>query len=136
MRRSRDLENRLEEWGREYGGGKYGKLNEGGQSWLASLIHWHGRAPQGIGQVVLNTAADEVQQAVEALELQVNGFVPASVIRCEYLTPGKPVEAKLESLRRDGNNLGRVGYYDQLRIARRHVAEWLKLPFEDIGDAA
>lgn len=135
MRRSRDLEARLEEWGKEYGGGKYGSTG-GGQSWLASLIHWHGRAPQGMGQVPLNTAADEVQEAIEALERQKTGFVPACVIRCEYLTPGKPIDEKLVHLRRMGENLGRVGYYQHLRIARVHVAAWLKLPFEELDGAA
>lgn len=134
MRRSRDLENRLEEWGKEYGGGKYGKLSAGG-SWLASLIHWRGRAPQGISQVPLNTSADEVQEAVEALAMQKSGYVPACVIRCEYLTPGKPVEEKLRRLRRMGENLGRVGYYQHLRIARVHVAAWLKMPFEELDVA-
>lgn len=136
MRRNRELEDRLEEWGREYGGGRYERL-EGANSWLASMIKWHGRAPQGLNQVLLNTAADEVQEAVEALERQRTGYVPACVIRCEYLTPGKPVEEKLYRLRRMGENVGRVGYYQHLRIARVHVAAWLRIPYEEIeGQAA
>lgn len=135
MRRNRALEDRLEEWGKEYGGGRYENLSDGG-SWLASMVHWGGRAPQGIGSVPINTAADEVQEAVEALERQESGKVPAAALRCEYLTPGQPIESKLSRMRRGGENLARTRYYQHLRIARIHVAAWLRIPFEEEQDAA
>lgn len=81
------------------------------------------------------TAADEVQKAVEALAAQPQGWIPACVIRCEYLTPGQPIESKLGRLRRVGENLGRVRYYQHLRLARVHVAGWLRLPFDDKAEA-
>ena len=95
------------------------------------MMKWHGRAPQGLGQVPLNTAADEVEQAVEALEAQKSGYLPSIVLRAEYLTPGQPIELKLQRLRQNrGENIARVRYYQHLRIGRVYVAAWLKLPFE------
>ena len=128
MRRASDLEARLVEWGKEYGGGRYeflGSLT----SPMESLMKWHGRAPSGLGQTQTCTAADEVQSAVMALEAQAQGAIPAMVLRCEYLTPGQPIESKLQRMRRAGENLARVRYYQHLRIARIHVAGWLRLPF-------
>lgn len=130
MRRASDLEARLVEWGKEYGGGKYealGSLN----SPMESLMKWHGKPPSGLNQSQVCTAADEVQAAVEALGGQSQGTVPSIVLRFEYLTPGQPIESKLQRLRRTGENLCRVRYYQHLRIARIHVAGWLHLPFCD-----
>jgi hypothetical protein len=126
-RRAADLEARLVEWGREYGGGKY-EQESGGSSPLASLMKWHGRPPTGLGFVSDNLAADEVQAAVEALVKQGTGYVPANVIRCEYWLPGQPVHSKLQKLRAMGIGLQRVQYYQKLREARIHVAAWLRMP--------
>lgn len=134
-RRNRDLENRLEEWGREYGGGKYEDIGAL-KSWLGSMVKWGGRAPTGLGQVPLNTAADDVQEAIDALGKQPHGELPALVIRCEYLTPGQPIYSKLVRLRRVGHNLGNVRYYQHLRLARIHVAAWLRIPYADTEEAA
>jgi len=134
-RRNRDLENRLEEWGREYGGGKYEDIGAL-KSWLGSMVKWGGRAPTGLGQVPLNTAADEVQEAIDALAKQAHGKLPALVIRCEYLTPGQPIYSKLQRLRRVGESIQRVGYYQHLRIARVHVAAWLRISYDEEEKAA
>jgi hypothetical protein len=134
-RRNRDLENRLEEWGREYGGGKYEDIGAL-KSWLGSMVKWGGRAPTGLGQVPLNTAADDVQEAIDALAKQSHGELPALVIRCEYLTPGQPIYSKLGRLRRIGHNVGNVRYYQHLRLARIHVAAWLRIPYADTEEAA
>jgi hypothetical protein len=130
MRRPRDLETRLTEWAKEYGGGKYETLG-GGASPLASMMKWHGRPPQGLGYVATNTAADEVQDAYEALCKQDQGWLPAQVLRCEYCLPGQPIESKIQKLARFGEQLSRVRYYQLLRVARIHVAGWLKLPFSE-----
>ena len=140
MRRATTLEARLVEWAREYGGGKYGlhaNIVGGtavgatfGNSPLASLMKWHGRPPDGLGFASDNLAADEVQDAIDALARQAKGWLPAGVIRCEYLTPGQPMESKLQRLRAIGENVSRVRYYEHLRVARVHVAAWLRIPFD------
>lgn len=132
MRRASDLEARLVEWGKEYGGSRYEDTGWQEASPLAMLMKWHGRPPDGLGYVPTVTAADEVQAAVLALADQDQGWVPSQVLRAEYWLPGQPVESKLQKLRRVGENLGRVRYYQHLRIARVHVAGWLKLPFSDL----
>ena len=132
-RRATDLEARLSEWGKEYGGGKYESLGNL-TSPLESLMKWHGKPPSGLNQVPMCTAADEVQEAVEALATQPQGLIPAMVLRCEYLTPAQPVESKVQRLRKAGENLCRVRYYQHLRIARIHVAGWLHIPFCEDGE--
>ena len=130
-RRATTLEARLVEWAREYGGGKYDTHAGYGDSPLASLMKWHGRPPTGLGFVSNNLAADDVQDAIDALSKQPRGWLPACVIRCEYLTPGQPMESKLQRLRRIGQNVGRTTYYKHLRQARAFVAERLNLSVED-----
>ena len=130
MRRATTLEARLVEWAREYGGGKYESYIGLGNSPLASLMKWHGRPPTGLGFASDNLAADEVQDAIDALARQAKGWLPAGVIRCEYLTPGQPMESKLQRLRAIGENVSRVRYYEHLRMARVHVAAWLRIPFD------
>lgn len=135
-RRGQELEERLVEWGREYGGGRYEALGAG-NSPLASMIKWHGRPPQGLSYDVGDTAkADEVQHAVEALAAQQKGFVPSLVIRCEYLLPGQPNESKLQRLRRLGHSMIRVRYYQHLRLAQVHVAGWLRIPFSVVDETS
>lgn len=131
MRRASDLEARLVEWGKEYGGGRYEHTGWQGASPLAMLMKWHGRPPDGLGYVPTVTAADEVQAAVNALMAQEQGWLPAEVLRCEYWLPGQPVDSKLQKLRKIGDNVSRVRYYQHLRIARVHVAGWLKLSFSE-----
>lgn len=144
-RRATRLEDRLTEWGREYGGGKYdfsapieGGVVGGaaaavyGDSPLASLMKWHGRPPDFLGSAPSNTAAEEVQDAYEALCKQTGGWTPAQVLRLEYTLPGQPIESKLQRLRAMGENVSRVRYYQHLRIARVHVAAWVRLPFSEL----
>lgn len=134
MRRASDLEQRLVEWGKEYGGGKYQDIGWHGISPMAVLMKWHGRPPEGLGYQPTVTGADEVQAAYLALCKQEQGWLPAQVLRCEYQLPGQPVESKLQKLRRIGDNISRVRYYQHLRVARIHVSGWLRIPFSsDIG---
>lgn len=141
MRRASDLEQRLVEWGREYGGGKYGikaTIEDGvvtgasyGDSPLASMMKWHGRPPDGLGYQPCNTAADEVDEAVRALSVQPQGLLPSIVLTLEYWLPGQTVESKLSRLRKRGDNVSRVRYYQHLRLAKIHVAGWLHIRFSE-----
>jgi len=140
-RRATRLEDRLTEWGREYGGGKYGirgEIVDGvvvgssyGDSPMASLMKWHGRPPDGLGHVTSCTSADEVEDAVQALALQPMGRLPAIIVTLEYWLPGQPVESKQMRLRKRGDNVGRVRYYQHLRVAKIHIAAWLRIPFSE-----
>lgn len=142
-RRATQLEDRLIEWGREYGGGKYGirgEIVDGvvvgssyGDSPLASLMKWHGRPPDGLGFEPSCSAADEVDAAVRALALQPMGRLPAVIVTLEYWLPGQPVESKQGRLRKLGDNVSRAGYYNHLRIAKVHVAAWIRLPFSELA---
>jgi hypothetical protein len=126
----RDLETRLIEWGKEYGGGKYGSSG-GGSSVLATLMKWHGRAPFGLNSAPAGTASEEVNEAVLALALQEKGFAPSQVIRIEYTLPGQPRESKRQKLAKIGLQMGDVRYCQHLRLAKIHVAGWLRIPFSD-----
>lgn len=96
------------------------------------MIRWGGRAPQGMGGAGwVWTAADDVHEAVAALEKQPHGYAPAMVLRAEYLTPGQPRVEKMRRLRRLGIQLDTTRYSQHLRLAKVHVAGWLKLPFEE-----
>jgi hypothetical protein len=134
MRQPRDLEVRLTEWGKEYGGGKYGGVLGGG-SVLATMMKWHGRPPFGLNSAPAGTAAEEVNEAVLALALQEKGFAPSQVIRIEYTLPGQPRESKRQKLSKIGLQMGDVRYCQHLRLAKIHVAGWLRIPFSDpLGD--
>jgi coproporphyrinogen III oxidase-like Fe-S oxidoreductase len=136
MRRNQVLEDRLIEWGKEYGGGKYENVGRV-KSWLGAMVFWGGRTPSGLGQVQLNTAADAVQEAVVALAQQTDGFVPACVIKCEYFSLEQPWEIKQSRMEKVGQRtMARNRYSEHLRIARVHVAAWLHIPFCELEDAA
>jgi len=140
-RRATTLENRLVEWGKEYGGGKYGikaTIENGmvmgasyGDSPLASMMKWHGRPPDGLGYQSSCTAADEVDEAVRALASQPMGLLPSIIITLEYWLPGQSIESKQARLRKRGDNVGRVRYYQHLRLAKIHIAGWLHIPFSE-----
>lgn len=135
MRRATTLEARLVEWGKEYGGSRYAALG-GGSSPLASMMKWNGRAPSGLGYVSSCTAADDVQEAVDALAKEVDGDLKVLVLQKEYLTPGQPLESKLQKLRNDdGHSLQRTTYYKQLRQARKFVADFLGICSDETEDA-
>jgi hypothetical protein len=140
-RRATMLDDRLTEWGREYGGGKYGikaTIENGvvtgasyGDSPLASMMKWHGRPPDGLGYHSSCSAADEVDEAVRALALQPAGLLPSVIVTLEYWLPGQSIESKQARLRKGGDNVGRVRYYQHLRVAKIHIAGWLHIPFSE-----
>ena len=134
MRRASDLESRLIEWGREYGGGKYADVGWPGISPISTLMTYHGPAPQGLAPKTRTdrTPADAVEMAVRLLASQQSGWYPAQVIRVEYTLPGQPVDSKLKRLRKVGVQInGRARYSQLLLMARVHVAAALGLRFED-----
>lgn len=133
MRRATTLEARLTEWGKEYGGSRYENHGWQGISPIATLMKYHGRAPQGLNpaRVELNGCADEVEQAVRVLQAQEKGYVPACVLRCEYMATSQPREEKLRRVRRLGGAIDNSRYSQHLRIAKIHVAAWLRLPFDE-----
>lgn len=133
MRRSSDLEARLTEWANDYGGGRYDNTGWQGVSPLASIMKYHGRAPQGLnpGRVDINGSADEVELAVRTLAAQRSGSVPASVLRCEYFAREVPREVRLQRLDRVGKRMDTTRYSHHLRTAKIHVAAWLRLPFDE-----
>jgi hypothetical protein len=131
MRRSTTLESRLNEWAKEYREGKREHLGGSSGSWLASLIRWEGRAPSGLGHQPERTAADEVHEAVAALECQPTGYGPAMVLRAEYLNPDQPRMEKIRRLRRLGVAVDTTRFSQLLRLAKIHVAGWLHIPFNE-----
>lgn len=130
MKRESKLEKRLAEWVSEYGGGKH-VGDAPGTSWLWSLIRWHGRPPSGLHNEASGpTAADEVQAAVEALGRQKHGWTPSAVLRCEYFSGASKYE-KLQRLARIGLRMDDTRYSQHLRVAKMHVAAWLKINFSE-----
>ena len=129
MRRSAELERRLTEWADAYRGTRYENLDYPSRSWLHNAIVYHGPAPQGLNPrgVSERTPADEVEEAVMSLEKHVNRRA-GHVLRAEYWMVSADEKAKLAALAQLGLKMGRVTYYDQLWIARVHVAAWLRIP--------
>lgn len=134
-RRAGDLEARLLDWGRVYGGGRYG-LSEGIKSPLGTMMKWGGRPPSGLGQEEATPQADEVHAAVRALARQSAGRLAAFALQEEYFNLGQPMEAKLKRITRFAqSDVSRVRYHQLLRVGRIHVAGWLRLPFSGEDDA-
>lgn len=129
MRRTNELERRLKEWADEYRDSWRG-IGWAGKSFLDSMIEYGGRSPQGLNQSTAQlTPADEVESAVSMLEKQLDGFRPARVIRCEYFSGKNDAEKhKLDALEDIGLRMSRTTYYDELWVARTHVAAWLRIP--------
>ena len=130
MRRSVELEQRLTEWADEYRGSRYENLGYPSRSWLQNAIVYHGPAPQGLnprgnGE---HTPADDVEEAVQALEKQQGGNRAGTVLRAEYWMIRAPEEEKLRALRQIGLQMSRATFYDELWVARVHVAAWLRIP--------
>jgi hypothetical protein len=130
MAKTNDLEVRLHDWSLAYGGGRYVSASGGGSA-MSSIMRWHGRPPSGLGCDEETPSADEVEAAVDALLRQEGGYGPANVLRCEYLLPGQPREAKLQKLQHIGLRMDTTRYSQQLRLAKVHVAGWLRIPFSD-----
>lgn len=134
MRRSTTLENRLIEWGHEYGGGRYEDTGWQGVSSLHSMIKYHGRPPQGLNPKNVKdwTPADEVQKAVDAMARGAGGYTLEQVIRCHYMTPGLAMDSRIDRLRAIGCPMGRATYYRRLDEAHKIVARMIGLV--DRGD--
>ena len=123
-----ELERRLREWASEYMGGRHEDIGWPGKSSLATAIKYHGPAPQGLNpRSTLDTDADEVEAAVQALEQQRDGYRAGRVLRAEYWMPSAADVSRLQLLERIGLRMSRATYYQQLRIARVHVAAWLRI---------
>jgi hypothetical protein len=129
MRRTGELECRLREWADEFAGSKYENIGYASKSWLHNAIVYHGPAPQGLNprSSGARTPADEVEAAVVALEKQEGGYRAARVLRAEYWMKSAAEEHKIQSLRHIGLPMGRTKYYDELWLARVHVAAWLRI---------
>lgn len=137
MARSSTLEERLMEWAREYTGYvREANIGWPGASQMAQIMKYHGRAPQGLNPrgVELNGPADQVELAVRALEAQDKGRIPACILRCEYFASGSAKGVKLDRLRRIGIDVKESGYSQHLRIAKVHVAAWIRVPFDEPMD--
>lgn len=110
-----ELERRLLEWAKEYGGRDPGN-GWPGRNFLATLIEHEGFVPNSRGYVPvpIRTAADEIEQAVMGMEAG-GFFKPGRVLRCEYFMQRSPIEAKLQNLRAIGLPMSRAGFYLYLR---------------------
>lgn len=126
------LEARLLDWAHEYAGGKYEHNGWSSRNWLANMMEYGGRAPDGLrGNVVsIGTPADDVEEAVKALESIDGGFKPGRVLRAEYWMAHSAEESRLQHLRAIGLPMSRAGYYMHLKTAKVHVAAWLRIGFD------
>lgn len=133
MATNKELDSRLMAWADEYAGGRYESVGWPGRSWLATMVKYHGRAPDGLAQriVSLGTPADEVEAAVAELERYTDGYKPGRVLRAEYWMRNAPEEQKLQALRAMGLPMSRQGYYGYLKLAKFHVAATLHIPVSD-----
>lgn len=133
MRRSSTLESRLTDWAREFRGGRYENVGWQGVSPLGVAMKYHGPAPQGLNprRIETNTPADEVEAAIKALARQAGGALPAMVLRCEYLATHQPRIEKLRRLRKIGANMDTTRYSQLLRLAKVHIAGWLRIDFDE-----
>lgn len=138
-RKNDELERRLKEWKEEYAGGRYEDLGYPSKSSIQTAITYHGPAPQGLNPrgIQLNTKADQVENAVQELERQKDGFKPGRVLRVEYWKWNSAEEERLDALRRIGLPMSRAGYFQALKLAKVYVAGRLGIPFSEareIGD--
>lgn len=130
MRRSQELEIRLREWAEEYPNSRYESLGYPSKSSVHTMMIYKGPAPAGLNPRGLKdkTPADEVEEAVCSLEKQRDGFRAAQVLRLEYRSGDMDVSDKLRRLKRIGIGMSRALFYDELWVARVHVAAWLRIP--------
>jgi hypothetical protein len=132
MRRTSDLEQRLIEWGKEYRAGRYEDVGYPSHSQIATLMMYHGPAPQGLNprRIEINLPADEVEKAVRELQRQKSGWVMAQVLRAEYFEDRKR-HGRLKGLRAIGLPMRTERYSEHLRRAKIYVAAWLHIPFDE-----
>jgi hypothetical protein len=117
-----ELERRLLEWAKEYGGKDPGN-GWPGRNFLATLVEHEGFVPNSRGYVPvpIRTAADEIEQAV--MEMERKGFFkPGRVMRCEYFMLRAPFESKMQNMRAIGLPMSRAGYYLYLGQAKAFIA--------------
>lgn len=117
------LESRLQDWAREFGGGRYASLGfSAGEHVLARLIEFGGFLPGSTGprNVKSITMADEVEACVRRLAKCWPAH--ARVLRCDYFCPGMAMDARLDMLRRAGHKMGKATYYIKLESAKLYVA--------------
>lgn len=119
----KQLEQRLENWAKEYGGGRYDDLGYASRNILQTLIEHEGFIPstRGYVPIPIRSQADEVEAAVRMME-STGYFRPGRVLRCEYFITSAPMELRLQNLSRIGISISRAGYYDYLAIGKAFVA--------------
>lgn len=132
MRRNDELERRLVEWVKEYGGSRYEDTGWPGTSPISTLMTYHGPAPQGLNPHNRKdwTPADEVQKAVDLLAKQQSGYGPAECLRMEYMHPRLAFVDKRKMLKQIGVEVYAEKYSRWLEIARKHVAAYLHIPYD------
>lgn len=133
-----ELERRLVEWGEEYGGSRYANVGWASSSPIATLMRYHGRAPQGLNpRPVIGTPADQVEDAVRSMLHQRDGQARIAVLRCEYWMRHAAMDHKLDRLRhKDKLRMSPRTYYNHLKVARAYLAGWLRLPTFDAKRSA
>lgn len=126
--RTDELEERLREWGDEYGGSRYDNVGWPPTSGMAQLIKYHGKSPDNLNpRATFGTKADEVETIVRDLASQ-GGKFRAAILRTEYWMRNAAMEHKLQRLReRDGVIVNEIDYERLLHSARIFVADGLGL---------
>lgn len=125
-----ELDRRLTEWAKEYGGRDHGN-GWPGRNFLATLIEHRGFVPNSRGYipVPVATQADDVEKAVVCME-RISLFKPGRVVRCEYFMLRAPFESKIQNLRAIGLPMSRAGYYMYLAQAKAFLLGALTQPKE------
>lgn len=123
----------LEEWGREYGGGKYEDIGYPSISTIAALIEHHGFRPDSqIAKLCtkLDSISDIIESIVMRLQLQgMDGEAEAHCLRVAYNPASFRESIRIRIVnsigRKIGNkimaNIGRREYYRRLASAREYV---------------
>lgn len=134
MMSEQKLDLRLEQWAQEYG---WGGMPTGSSdaNIIQRLIDHKGFVPssRGFVPVPIQTAADEVEHAVKAMESKVGTpgepnsyYRAANVLRVEYLTPKYwPESERLDRLSRIGLAMSRHTYYRAIQFARAFLMGFL-----------
>lgn len=128
MARNSLLEDRLREWAREYGGGRYDDTSWQGISPMHSLMKYHGRPPQGLNPKSTKdwTPADDVQRALDVM-LSDGQWAPVQVITAFYMAPWMAMEERMQRLRDQGLPMGQATFYRHLNDGRKTLARLLGL---------
>jgi hypothetical protein len=123
----------LEEWGRDYGGGKYENIGYSSISTIATLIEHHGFRPDSqIAKTCtrLDSISDLIESIVMRLQRQgVDGEAEAHCLRVAYDPITYKERLRLARLRAIGNRIKnpimrqirRREYYRRLASAREYI---------------